>query len=92
MNILAILDQPALFLVGSIWMAFHALTMLLLAWFAFAVFGYVTATLATFFIGRDAADEDAEVAGAEQIRLLYEEIGALRAEVRALTSALKRQE
>jgi uncharacterized membrane protein len=32
MNILAIFDQPALFLVGSIWMAFHALTMLLLAW------------------------------------------------------------
>jgi uncharacterized membrane protein len=32
MNILAVFDQPALFLVGSIWMLFHALTMLLLAW------------------------------------------------------------
>ena len=32
MNILAIFDQPALFLVGSIWMVFHAVTMLLLAW------------------------------------------------------------
>src|SRR5918995_3398647 len=32
MNILAVFDQPALFLVGSIWMAFHAFTMLLLAW------------------------------------------------------------
>lgn len=32
MNMLAIFDQPALFLVGSIWMAFHAATMLLLAW------------------------------------------------------------
>ena len=32
MNILAVFDQPALFLVGSIWMAFHAATMLLLAW------------------------------------------------------------
>jgi len=32
MNILAVFDQPALFLVGSIWMAFHAITMLLLAW------------------------------------------------------------
>ncbi len=32
MNILAVLDQPGLFLVGSIWMAFHAITMLLLAW------------------------------------------------------------
>lgn len=33
MNILAVFDQPALFLVGSIWMAFHVTTMLLLAWF-----------------------------------------------------------
>ncbi|HEU4766388.1 MAG TPA: DUF819 family protein [Pyrinomonadaceae bacterium] len=32
MNILAVFDQPALFLVGVIWMAFHAITMLLLAW------------------------------------------------------------
>jgi uncharacterized membrane protein len=32
MNILAVFDQPALFLVGGIWMAFHAVTMLLLAW------------------------------------------------------------
>ena len=32
MNILAVFDQPGLFLVGSIWMAFHAITMLLLAW------------------------------------------------------------
>jgi uncharacterized membrane protein len=31
-NILAVFDQPALFLVGAIWMAFHAVTMLLLAW------------------------------------------------------------
>lgn len=34
----------------------------LLALFAFAVFGYVTATLATFFVGRDAANADTEVA------------------------------
>lgn len=32
MNVLAIFDYPALFLVGGIWMAFHAVTMLLLAW------------------------------------------------------------
>ena len=32
MNILAVFDQPALFLVGTIWMGFHAVTMLLLAW------------------------------------------------------------
>lgn len=59
-----------------------------LAVFAFAVFGYVTATLATFFIGRDAANEEAEVAGAEQINMLFDEIAGLRAEVRALTSSI----
>lgn len=32
MNILAVFDQPAMFLIGSIWMAFHASTMLILAW------------------------------------------------------------
>ncbi len=32
MNIMAVFDQPGLFLVGSIWMLFHATTMLLLAW------------------------------------------------------------
>lgn len=32
MNMLAIFDEPALFLVGGIWMAFHAVTMLVLAW------------------------------------------------------------
>jgi uncharacterized membrane protein len=32
MNIMAVFDQPGMFLVGSIWMAFHASTMLLLAW------------------------------------------------------------
>jgi uncharacterized membrane protein len=32
MNILAVFEQPGMFLVGSIWMLFHASTMLLLAW------------------------------------------------------------
>jgi voltage-gated potassium channel len=56
----------------------------MLALYAFAVFGYVTATLATFFVGRDAEDEDAELASASSIDALKEEIQALRAEVRAL--------
>ena len=53
-----------------------------LALYAFAVFGYVTATLATFFIGRDAADDQAELAGAEQLSALREEVMALREEIR----------
>lgn len=53
-----------------------------LALYAFAVFGYVTATLATFFIGRDAEDEEAELAGAKQLAALREEVIALREEIR----------
>lgn len=56
---------------------------LLLALYAFAVFGYVTATLATYFIGRDAEDENAEVAGAKAIGELKAEIAALRADLAA---------
>jgi voltage-gated potassium channel len=55
----------------------------LLAVYAFAVFGYVTATLATFFVGRDAANEEAEVAGAAQVESLRAEVAALREELRA---------
>ena len=40
---------------------------LVLAVYAFAVFGYVTATIATFFVGRDAANAEAELAGAEDV-------------------------
>ncbi len=56
---------------------------LILAVYAFAVFGYVTATLATFFVGRDAESEEAEVAGAAQVESLRAEVAALREELRA---------
>lgn len=52
----------------------------ILAVFGYAVFGYVTATLATFFIGRDAEEEDAPVAGAKEL-----------AEVKAMVEALHRR-
>jgi voltage-gated potassium channel len=58
----------------------------MLALFAFAVFGYVTATLATFFVGRDAEAADAEIAGKESVAALAAEIRALRAEVQALAA------
>lgn len=57
---------------------------LFLAIYAFAVFGYVTGAIATFFIGRDAADSGAEVAGQASVDLLRREIAALREEVRSL--------
>ena len=57
----------------------------LLALYAFAAFGYVTATLATFFIGRDAENTEAELAGAESIEALRREIQSLREDVQELS-------
>lgn len=57
---------------------------LLLSVYAFAVFGYLTASLASFFIDRDAESSEASVAGAEEIRRLRGEIGQLRDEIRSL--------
>lgn len=57
---------------------------LLLSLYAFAVFGYVTATLSTFFIGRDAENQEGEVAGEASLQALRVEIAALREEIRAM--------
>ena len=51
---------------------------LLLAIYGFAVFGYITASFASFFVGRDAGSADAEIVGAGDITALREEIAALR--------------
>lgn len=56
-----------------------------LALYAFGVFGYVTATLATFFVGRDAENAEAEVAGAKDLAALRQDVAALRADIRALS-------
>lgn len=56
----------------------------LLAIYAFAVFGYVTAALASFFIGRDANSDEAEVAGEHSIAALRADIESLRQEIRSL--------
>lgn len=55
-----------------------------LSLYGFGVFGYITAALATFFIGRDAESEGAEVAGARSIAALRSDIAALREELRML--------
>ncbi|HEX5839125.1 MAG TPA: ion transporter [Anaerolineales bacterium] len=57
----------------------------ILALYAFAIFGYVTATLATFFVGRDADNVEAELAGSGELAALREEILALREEIRGLS-------
>jgi len=55
-----------------------------LALYAFAISGYVTATLATFFVGQDAENDQAELAGVKSIKALQAEITALRTEIQAL--------
>lgn len=59
----------------------------LLSLYAFAVFGYVTATLASFFIDRDAERPDGPLAGAETLEAIAEELRLLRTEVRELAAS-----
>jgi voltage-gated potassium channel len=56
----------------------------LLSLYGFAVFGYFTATLATFFIGRDAEAKEGEVAGSKQLEALHQEILNLRKELKQI--------
>lgn len=49
-----------------------------LSLYSLAVLGYITAALSTYFIGRDAEDENAEIAGTRCIDELREEIAHLR--------------
>jgi voltage-gated potassium channel len=53
-----------------------------LSLYAFTVFGYVTASLATYFIGKDAKD-NVGVAGASELEMLRREIAQMRQELRA---------
>lgn len=58
----------------------------LLALYGLAVFGYITATFASFFIGRDAEEPAGPVAGSLEIAALHEEIRALRLSVERATA------
>ena len=59
----------------------------LLSLYSFGVFGYITAAVASFFIGRD-ADSAGELAGARAIEELRAEIAALHQEVFAVRSRI----
>ncbi len=63
-----------------------------LALYGFAVFGYVTATLATFFVGRDAESSESEIVGAEDVKALCGEITALREEIEKLSERIAARE
>jgi voltage-gated potassium channel len=54
---------------------------MLLAIYGLAVFGYIAATFASFFIGRDAEEANAPVAGNRDIRRLLREVESLRMEL-----------
>ena len=64
----------------------------LLSLYGFAVFGYVTAALASYFIGRDADTEEAELVSAKPIQELRGEIAALHEELRTLRNSLAIQD
>jgi voltage-gated potassium channel len=53
----------------------------LLAVYGFAIFGYVTAALASFFIGRDAEAEETELVSAKPLQELRGEVALLREEI-----------
>ncbi len=59
----------------------------IIALYAFAVFGYLTATLTSFFIGRDAASTEGEVAGEASLVALRREIAGLRKEIQVLSQS-----
>jgi voltage-gated potassium channel len=52
--------------------------------YAFAIFGYMTATLASFFIGREAESEEGDLVSPRHLEALQVEIQALREEIRLL--------
>lgn len=53
----------------------------LIALFGYAIFGYITATLASFFIGRDAEEKDTQVVGKSDIAELKSMIAALQEKI-----------
>ena len=59
----------------------------LLALCGFAVFGYITASFATFFIGQEAKAKESDVAGSGDIAGLRDEIARLRATLLSRPSA-----
>lgn len=61
----------------------------ILSLYGFATFGYITATFASFFVGRDAEEQEGPVAGREDIRTLLEEIRSLRAQLERRTDTGK---
>ncbi|CAN1210140.1 Potassium voltage-gated channel [Tumidithrix helvetica PCC 7403] len=55
----------------------------LLAVYSFAIFGYATAILATFFVGQDVNHNDADIAREQSLQTIQAEIAALRKDIQS---------
>lgn len=60
---------------------------LLLSIYGFGVFGYLTATISSFFIGRDAEEKDAPLAGAADLKALQQQLAALTQSINELKTS-----
>lgn len=61
----------------------------LLALYGFSIFGYITATLASFFVGRDAEEKSAPVAGSKDVQKLQQQVEALSQTIRELKATIE---
>ncbi|HJQ21850.1 MAG TPA: potassium channel family protein [Gemmatimonadaceae bacterium] len=64
---------------------------LLLAIYGFAVFGYITAIIASFFVARDADQDEGDVAGAKQMKRLEAEVARVHQRLDDIANALARR-
>lgn len=65
---------------------------LLISIFGFTVLGYITATLASFFVGQDASGKDAPVAGSDDIAALRKQVEDLTRSIDELTKEVRNKE
>ena len=64
---------------------------LLLSIYGFGVFGYLTATISSFFIGRDAEEKDAPIAGAHEMAMLQQQLAELTKSINELKALQQKQ-
>ncbi len=64
---------------------------LLISIYAFTVFGYATATLATFFIGQEAESEEFEVSGKDEVAALKAQVNLLQARIEYLIDKVEQE-
>jgi voltage-gated potassium channel len=59
---------------------------MLLSLYGLAMFGYITATFASFFVGRDAQEASGPLAAGSDVKKLLKELQALRVELASASS------